>query len=261
MHDLTVINQQDLPSAEKLSTLSIPNQYKTVYIVSDTYKINSIKSGEPILCGDGKVYILYENKVLLLNLINAESNGNNVMVRSPSGDVDILVLFILHQFGGKTVFIDNGVGKNLKIIDMSTTVLSSRQRHAFAGVHAFSGNVYISSFFQRGKKKMWNLVLKNERFLKVFLELGLFNNTTDDAIAKLEELVCYLYRDLKIKKVGKLRVKLFQTSFNGDRKNIDLISLPRYSNLHFQIDRACYVANMFCKSRCLMLLDDPVEHG
>ena len=53
-----------------------------------------------------------KNKELLFNLIRAESNGNNIMVRSPSGDIDILVLFILHQFGGKTVFIDNGVGKN-----------------------------------------------------------------------------------------------------------------------------------------------------
>ena len=140
-------------------------------------------------------------------------------------------------------------------------MLSSQQRHAFAGVHAFSGNVYIFSFFRREKKKMWNLVLKDERFLQVFSELGLFSYTTDDAIAILEGLACCLYRGLKIKKVGELRVKLFQTSFNGDRKNIGLISLPRYSNLHFQIDRACYVANMFRESRCLMLLDDPVEHG
>ena len=85
---------------------------------------------------------------------------------------------------------------------MSTTMLSSQQRHAFAGVHTFSRNVYISSFFRRGKKKMWNLVLKNERFLQLFSELGLFSNITDDAIAILEELVCCLYRDLKIKKLA-----------------------------------------------------------
>ena len=105
---------------------------------------------------------------------------------------------------------------------------------------------------------MWNLVLKNERFLQVFSELGLFSNTTDDAIVLLEELV--YCRDIMIKKVGELRVKLFQTRFNGDRKNIDLIILPRYSNLHFQVDRACYVENMIRESRCLMLLDDLVKH-
>ena len=108
---------------------------------------------------------------------------------------------------------------------------------------------------------MWNLALKDERFLQVFSELGLFSYTTDDPVAILAELACCLYRGLKIKKVCQLRVKLFQTSFNGDRKNIGLISLPRYSNLHFQIDRACYVTNIFRESRCLMLLDDPVEHG
>ena len=110
---------------------------------------------------------------------------------------------------------------------------------------------------------MWNLVLKNERFLQIFLEFGLFSNTTDDAVAILEEFVCCLYRDLKIKIVDELRVKLSQTRFNGDRKNMYLISLPPcYSNLCLHIDRACYVANMFHKSRRLMmLLDDLVDNG
>ena len=155
---------------------------------------------------------------------SVEVNGNSVMVRSPLGDIDVLVLFILHQFEGKNVFIANGVGKNQKIVDISTTMLSLQQRHTLAGVHAFSGNDYISSFFQKRKKKMSNLVLKNERFLQVFSEFGLFSNTTDDAIATLEEFVCCLYGDPKIKKVDKLRVKLFQTRFIGDGKNIDLIS-------------------------------------
>ena len=49
-----------------------------------------------------------KNKELLFNLIGAASNGNNVKVRSLSGGIDILVLFILHKF----LMIDNGVGKN-----------------------------------------------------------------------------------------------------------------------------------------------------
>ena len=48
----------------------------------------------------------------------AEVNGNNLMVRSPSGDIDALVLFILHQLEEKNAFIDSGVGKNGNIIDM-----------------------------------------------------------------------------------------------------------------------------------------------
>ena len=127
---------------------------------------------------------------------------------------------ILHQFEGKNVLIDNQVGKYRKIIDMSTRRLSSQQRHVLAGIHAFSGNDYLFSFFREEKKKMWNLKLKNERLLQVFSEFGQFSNTTDDAIVILEEFLCCLYRDLKIKKVNELRVKLSQTRFNGDGKNI-----------------------------------------
>ena len=36
---------------------------------------------------------------------SAEANINTVIVRSPSGDIAILVLFILYQFEGKNVFI------------------------------------------------------------------------------------------------------------------------------------------------------------
>ena len=54
----------------------------------------------------------------LVALVNsADVNaGESFMVRS--GDIDILVLFLLHQFEGKTVYIDNGTGKHRKIIDI-----------------------------------------------------------------------------------------------------------------------------------------------
>ena len=67
------------------------------------------------------------------------------MVRPPSGDVDILVLFLLHD--GIRVLIDNGTGNARKIIDIHSARLSIEQRSVFAGMHAFSGNDYVSSFF------------------------------------------------------------------------------------------------------------------
>ena len=48
---------------------------------------------------------------------------------------------------------------------------------------------------------MWNLVLKNERFLQVFSGFGLISNTTDDAISSLEEFLWCFYGDPKMKKV------------------------------------------------------------
>ena len=98
------------------------------------------------------------------------------MVRSPSGDIDIIVLFLLHQFDGIRGLRDNGTGeKNRKIIDMTTSTLSSEYRQALAGVHAFSGHDYVSCFFRKGNKMLWKMVVKNPTFVKTFAELGLFN--------------------------------------------------------------------------------------
>ena len=60
----------------------------------------------------------------------------SVMVRSPSGDIDILVLFVL-LCSGSNVFIDNGHGNSRKIFDFKTPTLSMLQRQALSGVHAF----------------------------------------------------------------------------------------------------------------------------
>ena len=57
-------------------------------------------------------------------LVDAFNNsGNAALVRSISGDIDILMLFLLHQFENKRVLIDNGTGNSRKIIDMSSTNL------------------------------------------------------------------------------------------------------------------------------------------
>ena len=92
-----------------------------------------------------------EANTKLVELVHAAqiSFGQSVMIRLPSGDVDILVLFLLHS--ARLVDIrcldDNGTGKNCKIINMSTTGLSVLEYQALASIHAFSGNDYISSFF------------------------------------------------------------------------------------------------------------------
>ena len=87
------------------------------------------------------------------------------MKRSPSGDTDIIVLIILNEFDGITILIDNGAGKSRKIIDISTSLLCQQKRKTLAAVHAFSGNDYVSSFFQKVKKVMSKLVLQNDEFL------------------------------------------------------------------------------------------------
>ena len=59
--------------------------------------------------------------VLLAGAANIE-NGKTLMIRSPSGDIDIIMLFIDHEFDEITILIGNGVGKSRKIIGMSTSL-------------------------------------------------------------------------------------------------------------------------------------------
>ena len=120
------------------------------------------------------------------------ANRKTVMIRSPSGDIDI-ILFILHEFDRITILIDNDVGKSRKIIDMSTSLLCQQKQKALAAVHVFSENDYVSSFFWEGKNAMWKLVLQNDKFLDAFSQLGFFNSVNDEVSTCLEKFVCALY--------------------------------------------------------------------
>ena len=59
-----------------------------------------------------------EDDTKLVALVEAANiaNGKTVTLRSPSGDIDIIVLLILHEFDRITVLIDNAVGKSRKFV-------------------------------------------------------------------------------------------------------------------------------------------------
>ena len=64
------------------------------------------------------------------------------MIRNSCGDVGVLVLFLLHSARLVDIrgLIDNGTGKNCRIIDPSTTGLPVLECQPLSGIHAFSGN-------------------------------------------------------------------------------------------------------------------------
>ena len=112
----------------------------------------------------------------LVALVHAAqiSPGQSVMIRFPSGHVDIFVLFLLHSARLVVIrfLVDNGTRKNRKIIDISTAGLSVLECQALAGIHAFSGNDYISSIFRKEKKYFLKKVRSNQQFLETFVNLG-----------------------------------------------------------------------------------------
>ena len=89
----------------------------------------------------------------LIALVKAANlaRGDSVLVRSSSGDIDVLALFVAHDFAGVQVLIDNGTGLNRKIVNVTSSTLDIEKKRALIGLHAFSGNDYVSSFFRKGK--------------------------------------------------------------------------------------------------------------
>ena len=74
-------------------------------------------------------------------------SGQCAMVRFSSEDADILGLFLFQQRDDIRMVIDNGTGKSRKFLDMNSSGISFTEKQAVSGIHAFSGNDYVSSFF------------------------------------------------------------------------------------------------------------------
>ena len=62
--------------------------------------------------------------------------------------------------------------------------LSDLERRAFVGFHAFIGNDYLSSFFRKGKKTLWDKVKIDEEALNTFAILG-----TEYSVPKLQVIL------------------------------------------------------------------------
>ena len=108
-----------------------------------------------------------DRKVLLHCLHSLTCNQKkNVIVRSPSGDVDITVIMISQLLSNADrVFLDYGTGVNRKGMWLSDVDMPESGRKCLIGFHGFTGNDYISSFFRKRKTACWKIVEKNSKFV------------------------------------------------------------------------------------------------
>lgn len=76
-----------------------------------------------------------------------------VFIRSPSGDVDINILFLaLFPEKADIIYIDYGTGKSRTFLQLSEIDIPDTLKSALVGFYAFSGNDYISSIFRKSKR-------------------------------------------------------------------------------------------------------------
>ena len=102
-----------------------------------------------------------DTKVLLHCLHSLTCNQEkNVIVRSPSGDVDITVIMISKLLNNADrVFLDYGTGIHRKEMWLSDVDMPESEKKCLIGFYAFTGNDYISSFFPKRE----NCLLENCR--------------------------------------------------------------------------------------------------
>ena len=149
----------------------------------------------------------YVFKVILHCQHALETTEGTIVIRSPSGDTDIIII-ALALLESSRVFFDNGTGKYRKRFWLHNVKIDNDVRKAIIGLHSFSGNDYVSSFFKKGKRVLFKMMKSKQDFIDIFIKLGSSWDIDEFDLADLEEFVCHIYGS-KDKDINDVRRKLF----------------------------------------------------
>ena len=191
-----------------------------------------------------------DSKVILHFLDTLKESEATVVLRSSSGDTDIVVLAVsLISSSQDQVFIDYAI--KLSNVNMATDL-----KQALTGFHAFTGNDYVSSFFTKGKIASWEKMVKDEKYIQGFQEFGMSWKIMQEIFEVLEELVCKMY-GLNCASVNKVRGQMFTKRLKQGKRSPDLSLLPPcHSVLKYHMQRAVYVAKLW-RSSYIPSIDAP----
>lgn len=128
---------------------------------------------------------------MILHTVDALVNFQSsiVLLRSPSGDTDIMVLAIalFHR-----VYYNFGVGKYRKCI-IFTDYDVTQKKEALIRFYAMTGNDYISALFGTSKTKCWKVIQSKASFLTAFKDIGSTWDFSADLINAFEMFICKVY--------------------------------------------------------------------
>lgn len=135
----------------------------------------------------------------LVTIVKGYGCGYNekLLVRSPLGDIDIIVLFMLH-YCCSNLFLDTGHDDARKIVDISCPMLLKIEYQGLSKRNAFSGKKYISNFFRKSQQK----VLEN---IEVSRYLGTNKMFLEDTLMEFKSFVCKIYGDKKFSSVNEVQ--------------------------------------------------------
>ena len=175
--------------------------------------------------------------------------GKAIFIRSPSGDVDINILFLgLFPEDPDRIYIDYGTGKSRKVFQLSMIDMPETLKSALVGFHAFSGNDYISSIFRKSKLICWKKIEKSKKFTEMFVQLGNQWRIDGALQALLEEYVCALFMKGK-RDINEVRYEMFKNIYEKKGRIQDLSLLPPCrESLNLRSQRCNYIAKAWKSS-------------
>ena len=130
--------------------------------------LNNLRATKLVLSEEGKTTVITLGKTFISDTLRSqqeeadtkvilhchdalkENSNDSVILRSASGETDILVLAVVHLFNQKRrAYIDSGRSASRKVYWMNDIVLSEDEVNCLVPFHALTGNDYVSSFFRK----------------------------------------------------------------------------------------------------------------
>ena len=174
---------------------------------------------------------------MYLHAKHASQFYDAVIIKSPDTDVAIIGLGTLKQLDAE-VFFCTGVKNRSRIINLNSVAncVGSAVCDSIIAFHVFTGCDTTSSFYGKGKKKAYNILLDNEAFLLAFSRIGRNFSLPEDVEKVIEKFVCILYGQTQVFNVNEARYRIFCASSSQE-------SLPpTQDELYLHLNRTNYQA-------------------
>ena len=115
------------------------------------------------------------------------------------------------------LYVDNGAGKNRKVMDLSSCSLSKDQKKALLGMYLLE-MITCHHFYGKGNKYAGKLIKDSAEFLQIFGELGSQDSVSESTAAGLKKFVCSLCGEKGLPSVNRVRKIYFGEVTRGTIK-------------------------------------------
>ena len=175
-----------------------------------------------------------DTRIILYCLYAKEQGYSSAVIRSPDSDIFFILLHYAAKLNPLKIYFDTGRNPKRRLIDVSQLAqdLTPRYCEAVMGLYVFTGEDANCSFKGKGKIQPMKKLIKKQKYMNTFLELGKEWIPSDKTINECNEFVCLMYGFPNQTSVNKVRTSMIKKMTSGKEvnvksvKKVDLSKLP-----------------------------------